>query len=442
MDSINRINPLLGKIMIIAAVGAGLLFPLHQVESLISERAALRDGAIQRVANGTGRAQQIGALIWVAPVTRTWSVQGTEQSQTVIHHVLASAVDISGSVAAEVRKSGIYEVPTFRAQLHITGSISDAPLGTTLAAEAGVNKQVGECALFLALSDPRGIRSLEGIRISGRLVPVTVATVAGLTGVSAVMPCPDPAQPHTYDFALDVLVSGTQRLQFLPFAQTSHVHLTSNWPSPSFGGAFGPDLAPTVAHDGFSADWQVLQINRDYPQSWTDRAVTQAQIAASAFGVDFYRPVDAYQRDYRAIHYAQLVITLSFIVVFLCEHAGGKRFHPMQYAMIGAALSTFYLVLLSMSEHMPFGRSYALAGAAMTLLIGGYFSGALDSRIAGCLAGAIAAVSYSLLYLLVLSEQYALLFGSLAIFACLAAVMLSTRKLDWYAVAGSRLKSP
>jgi inner membrane protein len=311
-----------------------------------------------------------------------------------------------------------------------------------LAPETGVNKRVGECALFLALTDPRGIRSLDGIRIGGRLVPVSVATVAGLTGLSVVMPCTGTEQPQSYNFALDLLISGTERLQFLPFAQTSHVHLTSNWPSPSFGGAFGPDLAPKVRQDGFSADWQVLQINRDYPQTWADQAVTPAQIEASAFGVDFYRPVDAYQRNYRAIHYAQLVITLSFMVVFLCEHLWGRRLHAMQYAMIGAALSTFYLVLLAMSEHMPFGRSYALAGTAMVLLIGVYFSGALHSRIAGCFAGAIAAVSYALLYLLVLSEEYALLFGSLAIFAFLAAVMLGTRKLDWYGVAGSRLKSP
>jgi inner membrane protein involved in colicin E2 resistance len=39
-----------------------------------------------------------------------------------------------------------------------------------------------------------------------------------------------------------------------------------------------------------------------------------------------------------------------------------------------------------------------------------------------------------LLYLLVLSEDYALLFGALALFFLLATVMLGIRKFDWYPV--------
>jgi inner membrane protein len=39
---------------------------------------------------------------------------------------------------------------------------------------------------------------------------------------------------------------------------------------------------------------------------------------------------------------------------------------------------------------------------------------------------------YALLYLLVTSENYSLLVGSLALFALLAVAMLLTRKLDWY----------
>jgi inner membrane protein len=47
-----------------------------------------------------------------------------------------------------------------------------------------------------------------------------------------------------------------------------------------------------------------------------------------------------------------------------------------------------------------------------------------------------------LLYLLVLSEDYALLFGALAIFFLLAIIMIGTRKLDWYRIAESqRLKT-
>jgi inner membrane protein involved in colicin E2 resistance len=55
---------------------------------------------------------------------------------------------------------------------------------------------------------------------------------------------------------------------------------------------------------------------------------------------------------------------------------------------------------------------------------------------------AISRVCYSLLYLLVLSEDYALLFGALAIFFLRAITMIGTRKLDWYRVAGSHKPGP
>jgi inner membrane protein len=239
-------------------------------------------------------------------------------------------------------------------------------------------------------------------------------------------------------FAVDLVISGTQRLQFLPFAQSTHVHLISPWPSPSFSGAFSPGSAPQVGPDGFAADWRVLQINRDYPQLWTDGGVSGEQIAKSAFGVDFYQPVDAYQRDYRAVHYAVLFIALTFMALFLWEHTLGAPVHAMQYAMTGAALSVFYLILTAVSEHLDFAASYALAASSMTGLLSVYFSGVLKSRAAGMVTGALAGVCYSLLYLLVLSEDYALLFGALAIFFLLAIIMIGTRKLDWYRIAESQ----
>ena len=44
---------------------------------------------------------------------------------------------------------------------------------------------------------------------------------------------------------------------------------------------------------------------------------------------------------------------------------------------------------------------------------------------------------YALLYGLLSAEDYALLMGSLLVFALLAGVMLLTRKLDWYALGKS-----
>jgi inner membrane protein len=438
----SNLNPLLAKLLLIALLTLLLLLPLSRVESLIAERASLRDIAVERVAGGVGHAQSIGALMMFVPVTRTWTVDGKERSVTTNQYLLASDVDIRGSVDTELRKSGIYTVPTFRAHLHMSGTISNELLMHTLAPEPGVAKKVGAAVLFLAVSDPSGIRALTGLRLDDTLVPVSAANAAGLQGVSADLSGVDLNALRRWSFCADLAISGTQRLQFLPFAQSTHVNLTSPWPNPSFGGAFSPDGAPQVGPHGFAADWHVLQINRDYPQFWADGRVREQQLEKSAFGVDFYQPVDAYQRDYRAIHYAVLFIALTFLALFLWEHTIGGAVHSMQYAMIGAALSVFYLVLLAVSEHLNFAGSYTLAASAMTLLLAVYFSGMRQSRAAGWVTGALSGVCYSLLYLLVLSEEYALLFGALAIFFLLAAIMIGTRKLDWYGIAELRKRKP
>jgi inner membrane protein len=438
MSSVSRMNPLLAKTLLIVLLTLVLLLPLWRMESLIAERSALRDSAVERVANGVGHAQSIGAIMLIQPVTRTWVDGGKEFSETKRLRVLADSVDVAGSVGTELRSSGIYTVPAFKATLHVSGSISNELLMTLLAPESGVVKKLGRPTLFLAVSDPSGIRALDGIRVDGVLLPVSAATEGGLHGVSAELPLNAAGLPQRLSFGADLSISGTERLDFLPFAQSTHVSLSSPWPNPSFGGAFSPDAAPRVGAGGFAADWRVLQINRDYPQFWTDEGVSAEQVAKSAFGVDFYQPVDTYQRNYRAIHYAILFIALTFMALFLWEHTLGTRVHPMQYAMTGAALSVFYLVLLAVSEHLNFAASYASAAGAMSALLSVYFSGILRSRRAGLVTGALAGICYSLLYFLVLSEDYALLFGALTLFFLLAVIMLGTRKLDWYRVADSQ----
>jgi inner membrane protein len=437
MAGLNSINPLLAKILLIVLLTCVLLLPLRQVEGLIAERAGLRDSAVERVANGVGHAQRIGAVMMIVPVTRSWLDNGRVCSETRRHRLLASSVEVTGTVVSELRRSGIYTVPTFQATVHIAGSISDELLMKALTPEAGVTKKLGTATLLLAVSDPSGIRALDGIRIDDVLVPVSAAAEGHLQGVAAELAPITLDAPRRVAFAADLKISGTERLQFLPFAQSTHVKLESTWPSPSFSGAFSPDAAPRVSPRGFSADWRVLQVNRSYPPYWADEAVSDGEIATSAFGVDFYQPVDVYQRDYRAIHYAVLFIALTFMGLFLWEHTLGSRVHLMQYAMTGAALSVFYLVLTAVSEHLNFAGSYTLAAAAMTLLLAVYFSGVLKGRRAGLAVGSAAGVCYSLLYLLVLSEEYALLFGALAIFFLLAITMIGTRKLDWYRVADS-----
>jgi inner membrane protein involved in colicin E2 resistance len=209
------------------------------------------------------------------------------------------------------------------------------------------------------------------------------------------------------------------------------------WPHPDFDGAFLP-ISHKLSGQGYSANWRVLELNRAVPQMWRGSSVANASLLATAFGVRLFQPSDIYTQNYRSARYGILFVAITFACFFAWEHlVRGLRLHPMQYLLVGLALATFYLLLLALSEHIGFGSSYAIAAAALVALITTYIAGATTHVKSALGIGAALAASYAALYGILLSEDYALLFGSLLLFVILAALMLATRKLDWGRLGGS-----
>ncbi|MCY1374138.1 Inner membrane protein CreD [compost metagenome] len=153
-----------------------------------------------------------------------------------------------------------------------------------------------------------------------------------------------------------------------------------------------------------------------------------------AFGVSFVDPVDQYLKTDRAIKYALLFVALTFAGFFLMEVLKRLAVHPVQYGLVGLALAFFYLLLLSLSEHLPFSLAYAIAASACVALVGFYVSHVLRGWVRGGGFTLGLAALYGMLYGLLRAEDYALLMGSLLVFGLLACVMVLTRKLDWYGV--------
>jgi len=209
------------------------------------------------------------------------------------------------------------------------------------------------------------------------------------------------------------------------------VHSRGNWRDPGFTAGFLP-IERQVDANGFTARWQVLNFNRSYGDRWFQDATPAATVLDSGFGIELVQPVDIYQRTTRAVKYGGLFIALSFLTLFLVEALQQRPVHPIQYGLMGLALSVFYLLLLAFSEHLGFLWAYVLAATALCVLMGVYLAAALRSTRAGAATAGILGATYALLYLLVTSESYALLAGSIALFALLATVMLLTRRLDWY----------
>jgi inner membrane protein len=152
------------------------------------------------------------------------------------------------------------------------------------------------------------------------------------------------------------------------------------------------------------------------------------------FGVAFIDPVSAYVLSDRATKYGLLFIALTFVGVGLVEVLKRLRVHPVQYLLVGSALAVFFLLLVSLTEHLLFAWAYLAASAACTTLLAFYASFVLRGARAGAVFGAAIAALYGALYLLLQMEQSALVLGSLLLFAVLGAVMVATRRVDWYAL--------
>jgi len=297
-----------------------------------------------------------------------------------------------------------------------------------------------QAKLRLPLSDVRSLRKVDRARFDQRDLVFGPATPGICAGIEAPIAADVLGQQTSAAFDFKLVVAGTKNFSILPLGSTTAATLRSNWPHPSFQGAFLP-AARSINERRFEAQWQVLELNRPYGQAWAKGEVNESSLLASSFGVGLYQPVDTYQRAERAVKYAVLFIALTFLTFFAWENLSRNRIHPLQYLLVGVALSVFYLLLIALSEHIAFLAAYAIAAVALVTLVGTYLAGALHSRIRGVIAASAMSLVYGLLYVLILSEDYALLFGAIILFMAVAAVMLATRRFDWYGSADESLES-
>jgi inner membrane protein len=424
-------NPLSGKALAIGGLTLVLLMPLGQLRDLITERSGMREFATVKVAEGWGGTQSIGAPILTVPLETEIDSHGRTIRKIAPYRVLAATAEIRGELETAERHVGIYTVPVYQTRLRVAAAY--APANFTLPSTDGATPKAlwSEATLFVPIGDLRGIREIAAARWGEQALDLQPADYDGLKGVSARVDLTDLRSGQTRELQLELALAGTRAFRALPLAGVTTVQLRSAWPHPSFDGAFLP-AAYTVNQQGFDARWQVLELNRGFPQAWSEQQVTAAQLVDAGFGVSLYQPVDIYQRGERALKYAVLFIALTFMSVFLWEHLAGQRIHAMQYLFVGLALCVFYLLLIALSEHLRFAWSYLIAAAAQALLIGIYLgSGLRDGRVGVVVAGALSAV-YGLLYLLILSEDYSLLLGATLVFVALAAAMWVTRRTDWH----------
>ena len=431
-------NSAIVRLIVMGVLTIGLLIPLMWVYALITERAARRDGAVAEVSATWGGAQVIGGPVLTVPYTYTFvDNNGRQQRGTAYASFLPRDLDVTASLATEIRQRGIFDVVVYRANVKIAGVFLRPDLGWIRPVPERI--EWDQATVQLGISDSRGLTRRAALTWGKDTLPLTGgARDVGLVraGVRTVVPSFESVAIGAeipFDVTLDV--NGTRELRFLPAAEETTVAVTAAWPHPSFTGMALPETRQ-VSGNGFSATWRVQDFGRPYAARWSSYDVNLDQLAEhaarSTFGVALVQPIDIYQQADRAVKYAVLFLVLTFTVFFLWEVFSASLLHPMQYAFVGFALCVFYLLLLSLSEHVGFDLAYGASAAVTILLIAGYARAVLGgTRQAASVLAALVTL-YGFLYLLLRLEDYALLAGSVGLFLVLALVMFITRRMDWY----------
>ncbi|WP_114240865.1 cell envelope integrity protein CreD [Dyella sp. C9] len=416
-----------------------MLLPLWKVQSLVVERQGMRQAAVDQIAQGWGGEQVIGGLVLAVPTRQPVAdSQGVVRTQGDVTYVLPDTASTRIGMHTDKRRYGIYEAPVFGATVELHGRFLPADIVQAREHDAA-SWDGNKAELRLVLGDLQGLQEVNQLLINGRPQQFT-SSAASFGGSWSTVTVPvdlDALSGQPIEFAISLRLAGTQSLRALPLARSVDVTMQAPWPDPSFIGSALPAERKVDAH-GFSARWHMLELNRRYGQSWhASEGRIESMVQASAFGVALYQPVDVYQRNVRAGKYGLLFITLTFVAFFLVEVLRRLRVHPVQYLLIGAALTSFYVLLLALSEQIGFGAAYAVASLSVVLIMGSYASAVLGERRAGLwLGGALAAV-YAMLYVVLAAEQYALLIGAIVLVVTVALLMYLTRRIDWYATLPS-----
>ena len=447
---------LLIKLALIAFLSVLMTAALSMINATIDERANFRQQAVHEIASESVREQTLAGPVLVLRYIdeyeeqvaiaddkqgRTRAVTQRVGRQTV---VFPEQLNVNGRIETDRRYRGLHQILVYTADNKLNGHFRMPPMSELTRATPGSRLSALSATLVVAVSDVRGIRSLKLLKIGGKDVAFKQGSgLAGLpAGVHAVLPQTPQEAAAQLPFSLELSLDGIERFHVVPAAADNRVAISSNWPHPQFGGAFLPHPRNrSITEQGFSAQWNISSLSTTAQQGLAAAAAAREAMpgAPEHFSIGLIEPVDIYVMASRAVKYGILFVGLTFAAFFLFEMLKRLPIHPLQYLLVGLALALFFLLLVSLSEHMAFGLAYAMSGAACILLIGYYLSFVLRDWRRGWAFAAGLALLYSALYGLLISENNALVAGSLLLFAILAAVMVATRKVDWYQVGKAQV---
>ena len=442
---------LLLRFAIVGGLALLLLIPLLLIRGTINERESYRDQAIERVAQSRAGEQTLIGPVRVLPWKQTREVEvdveGSAQRKTELRTEhgydlqMPTRLNVQGKMRPDERRVGLFKVPVYSWQAKLQAEF--APVN--YAAVAG--RTYERPYLALGVADVRGLVGTPNLRVDGRAVPlqsgsgVLEETSKGLHApLTALVDITQGVLREGTKVELEFVLDGTRSLSVVPVGDDTRVALDSPWPHPLFGGSFLPNER-TIDDSGFKAQWAVSSL-ASAAQAQLLKNIRGVGGSVESLNVALVDPVDVYTQADRATKYGILFVLLTFVGFALFELIKQLKIHPLQYLLVGLALAIFFLLLVSLSEQIAFWQAYLISAAACIGLQGFYLSGVLRSWKYGLGFSTMLTLLYGVLYMLLASENNALLMGSLLLFGILAVIMWITRKVDWYELSSRSAAKP
>ena len=451
------VSPVTKKIIFLFVLTILLLIPLKLIGNLINDRGSLYNQTIINIGNEWGKSQKIIAPVITisykdtginskdsvsnASNTKAVAVVPVERKFAILPEELNATIEMKD----EVRQRGIYNATVYNANVKLKGYFS--------AKDFPEDKKVLGC-VSIGLTDTKALVKINKFKIGDMDLEAMSGTMAAPLITNGISGQLGPEHNNTMNkekipFEIDIDFRGSRDISILPLGKKNHFEIKSNWKSPSFSGVLPTER--TIDNNGFSAVWEVSNLIRNYPQIidinndqfsdfYQDGVVYNEYDDETTYSdnndentivkVALFDSVTSYTQIYRACNYGILFIGMSLVVVFIFEIVSKKAAHYVQYGVVGFSLVIFYLLLLSLSEHIGFEWSYLISSLAIVIPNSLYITSMTSSKKFGIGMFIFLSGIYAILFSILRMEQYALLTGSLLILAVLYAVMYLTKKAD------------
>lgn len=417
------------KLIIIIGLIVLLLIPIFMIQNLIDERSELQQQVQADIAKSSSDEQQVIGPFIHAQYLETVTVDGKTSEQLMNMTLLPESLNVSSNLATFEKYRGIYKALLYRSQNQFEGRFKTSALAVL------ADKKIKRLNLILAISDIRGIGQGSHINVNERSYELLPGTQLDQLpqGIRVELDYETIRKSEVLPYQIGLNLQGMRQLSFAPVGKNSSLTMQADWPHPSFVGDYLPIESSITAQD-FSASWQTNYFATNLKELFNQCLFRNecTLFKQRNMGVNLVDSVNHYLKNYRASNYAILVIVLIFASFFLLEVLRDEPIHPVQYGFVGLALAVFYLLLISLSEHLGFNIAYLLSALASAILLSVYVAGMLKNSKHGGLFLCGVLFIYSLLYGLLSAEDYALLMGSVLVFVVLSLIMLLTRRVNWY----------